>query len=209
MPNAPPPSDAPPGDMPARLAPPPGEDLWVFGYGSLIWNPGFPHLEVRRARLHGYHRSLCIYSHVYRGTPERPGLVLGLDRGGSCEGLAFRVPESEAAEVMDYLYARELVTRVYLPRWLSLRLSLAGRPAGDRIIAAGFVVDRDHLQYAGHLSPEQAAEMVVQGHGVGGACKDYVATTLHHLEALGLADGALRRILRAVERRGGGAGFGQ
>lgn len=181
--------------MPARLVPPPGEDLWVFGYGSLIWNPGFPHLEVQRARLHGYHRSLCIYSHVYRGTPDCPGLVLGLDRGGSCEGLAFRVPEAEAAEVIDYLYARELVTQVYKPRWLTLRMG------EGKVRAAGFIVDRDHLQYAGQLSPEQAAEMVVQGHGVGGACKDYVATTLHHLESLGLADATLHRILRAVERR--------
>ncbi len=178
-----------------RLIPPPGEDLWVFGYGSLIWNPGFPHLEVRRARLHGYHRSLCIYSHVYRGTPERPGLVLGLDRGGSCEGLAFRAPAAEAEAVLDYLYARELVTSVYIPRWLKLRT------AAGPIAAAGFIVDRDHSQYAGAMSLEEVADLVLQGRGSGGPCTDYVATTVQHLEALGLADGLLKRTLWAVKRR--------
>ena len=103
-----------------RLTPPPGEDFWVFGYGSLMWHPGFPHVEVRLAVLHGYHRRFCVYSHRYRGTPERPGLVLGLDRGGSCRGLAFRVPAAESAEVIDYLYEREMITGVYIPRWFSL-----------------------------------------------------------------------------------------
>ena len=175
---------------------PSGEDLWVFGYGSLIWNPGFPHLEVRRARLFGYHRRLCIYSHVYRGTPKRPGLVFGLDRGGSCEGLAFRVPESEGPEVLEYLYGREMVTQVYIPRWLRVRTSKA------TLLAAGFVVDRAHHQYTGRLSLDETVRFILQGEGTGGTNTDYLVKTVHHLDALGLADGTLRRLLRAVEARG-------
>src|SRR6201995_4229898 len=89
------------------------EDLWVFGYGSLIWRPGFSFAERRIATIHGYHRSLCIYSHVHRGTPERPGLVLGLDRGGACAGVAFRVAAARRVETLGYLRERELVTSVY------------------------------------------------------------------------------------------------
>ena len=175
---------------------PSGEDLWVFGYGSLIWNPGFPHLEVRRARLFGYHRRLCIYSHVYRGTPKRPGLVFGLDRGGSCEGLAFRVPESEGPEVLEYLYDREMVTQVYIPRWLRVRTPECA------VLAAGFVVDREHHQYTGRLSLDETVRCILQGEGTGGTNTDYLVKTVHHLDALGLADGTLRRLLRAVEARG-------
>ena len=97
-------------------------DFWVFGYGSLMWRPGFAHTETRRARLHGFHRSLCVWSHIYRGTRERQGLVLGLDRGGSCVGLAFRVPSELREEVLAYLRDRELVTSVYLERMLPIRL---------------------------------------------------------------------------------------
>ena len=179
----------------ARLRPVSGRDLWVFGYGSLIWNPGFPHLEVRRGRLHGYHRGFCVYSHVYRGTPERPGLVFGLDRGGSCEGLVYRVPAAEAEETLDYLYRRELVTDVYIPRWLTVKTG------EGPVLGAGFVVDRSHLQYAGRLGLEETVDLVLQGHGQGGACAEYLANTVHHLDALGLADASLRRLLRAVERR--------
>ena len=89
-------------------------DLWVFGYGSLMWRPGFPYLDRRTAHLHGYHRSLCVYSHVHRGTPEKPGLVLGLDRGGRCQGVAFRVAAEEAEATLHYLREREQVTGVYL-----------------------------------------------------------------------------------------------
>ncbi|MDX1422572.1 MAG: gamma-glutamylcyclotransferase [Kiloniellales bacterium] len=186
------PSARPPGARRLRLTP--GEDIWVFAYGSLMWNPGFPHLEVRRAWLYGFHRRFCIYSHVYRGTPERPGLVLGLDRGGSCQGLAFRVPPGEAGAVMDYLYDRELVTDVYIPRWVRL----ATRDGEVR--AASFVVDRSHHQYTGELDLEATAALIRQGFGVSGPGIDYLRNTVRHMEALGLASGYLGRVLRAVER---------
>lgn len=180
-----------------RLVPPPGEDFWVFGYGSLMWHPGFPHVEVRVARLHGYHRRFCIYSHRYRGTPERPGLVLGLDRGGSCRGLVFRVPGAEAAGVLDYLYAREMITGIYIPSWLTLETEQGP------VTAASFVVDRSHVQYTGPMTLEETADYIVQGHGARGACADYLANTVQHLEGLGLGAGALKRLLRLVEARCG------
>src|SRR3712207_8276797 len=120
------------------------EDLWVFGYGSLMWRPGFPHLERVHAHLYGYHRSLCVFSHVHRGTPEHPGLVLGLDRGGRCHGVAFRVDAAEAAETVRYLREREQVTAVYRERSLPVRLD-----DGRAVAALAYVVDRSHPQYAG------------------------------------------------------------
>ncbi|MEE8535377.1 MAG: gamma-glutamylcyclotransferase [Kiloniellales bacterium] len=190
------PRRAPAGEPSApRLRLKPGEEIWVFAYGSLMWNPGFPHLEVRRGRLYGYHRRFCIYSHVYRGTPERPGLVLGLDLGGSCEGLVFRVPAGEASEVMDYLYARELVTEVYLPRWVRV-----ATPDGE-VRAASFVVDRAHHQYTGELELDATAELIRQGVGVSGPGIEYLRNTVHHMEALGLATGKLKRVLEMVDRQ--------
>lgn len=180
-----------------RLDLEPGQDIWVFAYGSLMWNPGFPHLDVRRARLYGYHRRFCIYSHVYRGTPERPGLVLGLDRGGSCEGLAFRVPAGEAEAAMDYLYARELITNVYIPRWLKVVT-----PRGE-VRAASFVVDRTHDQYTGELALGATAELIRHGVGVSGPGIEYLRNTVHHMEALGLATGDLKRILQLIDRNAG------
>ena len=168
------------------LRPPPGEDFWVFGYGSLMWHPGFPHLEVRAAQLYGYHRHFCVFSHTYRGTKARPGLVLGLDRGGSCHGLAYRVPAAESEEVVAYLHQREMVTQVYDPRWLRLRTR-----AGP-VTAAAFVVDRGH--------------MTVQGDGDRGSCQQYLEKTVHHLEALGLSDPTLKRLLRLVRARREAAG---
>ena len=117
-----------------RLTLPEGEDFWVFGYGSLMWHPGFPHVEVCAALLNGYHRRFCVYSHRYRGTPERPGLVLGLDRGGSCRGLAYRVPAAEGAAAMDYLYEREMVTGVYIPSWLGVKTEHPSRRATSRTL---------------------------------------------------------------------------
>jgi cation transport protein ChaC len=177
-----------------RLVPPPGEDFWVFGYGSLMWNPGFPHLECRQALLYGYHRRFCVYSHRYRGTPERPGLVLGLDRGGCCHGMVFKAPADEAGPVMDYLWEREMVTGVYIPRWLDCRT-----PEG-RVTAATFVVDPTHGQYTGKMPISQTAGLIAQGHGNKGPCSAYLESTIDHLDALGIHDRRLARLLREVRR---------
>ncbi len=177
------------------LRPPPGEDFWVFGYGSLMWHPGFPHLEVRPAHLYGYHRHFCVFSHHYRGTKACPGLVLGLDRGGSCNGLAYRVPAAESEEVAAYLHEREMTTYAYDPRWLRLRTRKGP------ITAVAFVVDRGHKEYAGRLPLERVVDMIAQGNGERGTCLQYLENTVHHLEALGLSDPTLKRLLRLVHAR--------
>ncbi len=172
---------------------PKGENFWVFGYGSLMWNPGFPHLAVRQALLHGYHRRFCVYSHRYRGTPERPGLVLGLDRGGACHGMVFLAPAEEAAAVMDYLWEREMVTGVYEPRWLSVRT-----PEGP-VSALGFVVDPRHPQYTGKMPADWVARLIVQGRGHRGPCSEYLVETDRHLRALGIVDRSLAQLIRLVD----------
>jgi len=161
-------------------------DLWVFGYGSLIWRPGFPFAESRPARLHGYHRSLCVFSHVHRGTPERPGLVLGLDRGGICRGVAFRVTASDAIETVAYLRAREQATSVYVERYMPVRLD-----DGRSLRALVYVADRGHLQYAGRLPAEERFVLVRDGRGGSGANPDYVLQTHEHLRQMGVIDPVL------------------
>jgi len=169
-------------------------DFWVFGYGSLIWNPGFAHVETSRARLSGYRRSLCVQSWVHRGTRERPGLVLGLDRGGSCVGLAFRVPGELYDEVMSYLRARELVTNVYLERQLTVRLA-----DGRQVQAVAYVVDRTHAQYAGSMDELHAVEIVRGAVGQSGENPAYVLSTIEHLQALGIRDHWLEGVAARLE----------
>jgi cation transport protein ChaC len=164
-------------------------DLWVFGYGSLMWRPGFPFLERRHAHLHGYHRALCVFSHVHRGTPEQPGLVLGLDRGGRCHGVAFRVAAEEAAATIQYLRDREQVTAVYRDRRLPVRLA-----GGEGATALAYVVDRSHPQYAGRLPDDELLRLVRQGVGVSGANPDYVRQTHAHLLEMGVTDPVLARL---------------
>ncbi|TGQ45849.1 MULTISPECIES: gamma-glutamylcyclotransferase [unclassified Mesorhizobium] len=173
-------------------------DFWVFGYGSLIWRPGFAHVETRRARLYGYRRSLCVYSFVHRGTRERPGLVLGLDHGGSCIGLAFRVPGDLRGEVITYLRERELVTDVYLERLLDIRLNKGKAAGGETVKAVAYVVDRRHEQYAGALDAADAAAVVRGAVGQSGKNEDYVASTLQHLEALGIRDHWLEEVAKRI-----------
>lgn len=166
------------------------DDLWVFGYGSLMWRPGFDFEEQCSAVVRGYHRSLCIYSHVHRGTPERPGLVLGLDRGGACRGLAFRVRASERKLTLAYLRDREQVTAVYVEAWLPARLD-----DGRVVTSVAYVVDRAHPQYAGRLPEKELVRFVRQGHGASGANLDYVRATHEHLLAEGVRDPSLAFIV--------------
>ena len=128
------------------------DDLWVFGYGSLMWRPGFDYVERLAVRLNGYHRDFCVWSHRYRGTPERPGLVLGLDRGGSCRGIAYRIAPENREAVLAYLHEREMITGVYDPRYLPIIDPLSGR----RAVAQSYVVDRTHPQYAAGLTVEHS-----------------------------------------------------
>ena len=166
-------------------------DLWVFGYGSLMWRPGFEYLEKVPARLIGEHRALCVYSFVHRGTPEKPGLVLGLDRGGACRGVAFRVAEKNRAEVIAYLRAREQVTSVYREVMRSVWLEDDPR---QRVSALAYVVDRGHVQYAGRLSLADQLRHVLQGHGQSGVNRDYVLATVKAIEAEGFRDAPLHRL---------------
>ena len=174
-------------------------DLWVFGYGSLMWRPGFAHLERVPARLIGLHRALCVFSFVHRGTPERPGLVLGLDRGGMCRGIAFRVAASARAAIIAYLRGREQVTTVYLETMRRIELEDETR---RKVRALCYIVDRSHVQYAGRLSLAESLHYVRQGHGRSGPNRDYVLETVRALEALGYRESDLHLL---AERLGGQA----
>jgi cation transport protein ChaC len=176
-----------------------GRGLWVFAYGSLMWEPNFPCAEVRPALLRGYHRALCILSIRNRGTEARPGLVLGLARGGSCAGMALRVTPDHHAETLAYLEQRELATLAYRPKLLPVRLD--GRQS---VRALAFVADPRHPQYVGDLPAEQAAALVRQGQGSYGNALDYLRNVIAHLDNIGIADGPLHRILSLAERTGEG-----
>ncbi|MBP2314781.1 gamma-glutamylcyclotransferase [Azospirillum soli] len=177
----------------------PGAELWVFAYGSLMWNPGFPFLESRSALINGYHRRFCVSSHRYRGTPERPGLVLGLDRGGSCRGIVFRVAPDHVPATLDYLWEREMINRVYRPKLLPVRLRDGGVRDGDRTVTAcTFVVDRRHGQYCGCLDEATMARRIAGCCGERGPNVEYLANTVAHLEELGIRDEQLFRLYAAV-----------
>ena len=169
----------------------PEGDLWVFGYGSLMWRPGFDFLEKVPARLIGEHRALCVYSFDHRGTPERPGLVLGLDRGGACRGIAYRVAASLRGDTVAYLRAREQTTHVY--REVMRSVWLDNEPRG-RVSALTYVADRGHVQYAGRLPLAEQLRIVQQGHGRSGNNRDYVLSTVKAIEAEGFRDDPLHQL---------------
>lgn len=171
-----------------------GEPMWVFGYGSLMWDPGMPYAECHNARLWGYHRGLCIYSHTYRGTPEKPGLVFGLDHGGSCAGRAFLIRAKDIDSSIDYLYGREMVNNVYRPTMAQVDIENRGRQR-----ALVFVADPSSSQYCRGISEHETARLLNQGVGPKGTSFDYVANTLAHMREIGIRDRALERILRLAE----------
>ena len=177
----------------------PAGDMWVFAYGSLMWRPVFPAMRAVRAHIHGYHRDLCVWSWVHRGNRAHPGLVLGLDRGGSCVGIAHRVDAAKREAVIAYLYARELVTDVYVPVLRSIRID------GEGVAPAlAFVVDRRHPQYAGRVASALAARTVRHARGESGANIEYFANTMAHLDELGIHCPRLERIRRALADSGEG-----
>jgi cation transport protein ChaC len=179
----------------------PRGDLWVFGYGSLMWSPGFRHVERSAGRLHGYHRALCILSSRYRGTPARPGLVVGLCRGGSCWGVAFRVPAPRARSVLAALWHREMLTRVYVPRLVPVAIE-----RGRRVRALAFVADTAHPSFVRELDLNGRAQLVAQGIGMRGRCVDYIRSTIRHMHELGVRDPHLEHVLRTADALCNGAG---
>jgi cation transport protein ChaC len=174
----------------------PRRNLWIFGYGSLMWDPGFPHVDSSPALIYGYHRELCIYSSRWRGSPEQPGLVLGLDRGGACRGVAFRIDAAHVAGSLEALWEREMRRGVYHPRLLHARLPR--RTA--RVLA--FVANPMHPGYAGTLPTERTAEMIANCCGDRGPNVEYLARTLKHLAKLGVQDHHLLRVMAAVRALG-------
>ena len=173
-------------------------DFWVFGYGSLMWKPGFPYEERQTALAYGYRRSLCVHSWVHRGSQQNPGLVLGLDRGGSAKGVAFRIDPSHKESVIAYLRERELVTLVYQEKIIEIRLQ-----DGKRVDALTYVIDRNHIQYASHIDVEQAAQTVATAVGQSGPNHEYVSQTVAHMKELGIRDHWLEHVVaRMNEIRG-------
>ena len=174
-------------------------DLWVFGYGSLIWQPGFGFAEKRRATLEGYRRAFCMTSIHYRGTPEAPGLVLALDRAerGSCDGVAYRVAAGEAEGVLAYLRARELVSYAYDEARLPVRLD----GGAEEVEAVTYVTNRTHPQYRGGLSLDEQAEVIARAVGPRGPNAEYLLNTVAGLEALGLHDSDLHTLVGLVRGR--------
>ncbi|MFH3479755.1 gamma-glutamylcyclotransferase [Xanthobacter variabilis] len=177
-----------------------GHDRWVFAYGSLMWNPGFAFAERCEARLIGAHRSLCVYSFHHRGTPEAPGLVLGLELGGSCRGIAYRVSAERWAETHAYLTAREQISGVYRECVRRVQLLDGTRRAAP---ATAYLVNRGHAQYAGALTREQQLALVKRSHGKSGPNADYVFSTVSSLEELGLADPDLAWIAHHLRQEHG------
>ncbi|MDD9911298.1 MAG: gamma-glutamylcyclotransferase [Ahrensia sp.] len=174
----------------------PDQHFWVFGYGSLMWKPGFQHDAAVPARMSGVHRSPCIYSWVHRGTQDYPGIVLGLDQGGSCRGMAFKVADHDRARVMDYLRERELVTNVYRE---------TSRPAqldtGEIVACTVFVVRRNHDQYAGRLDHDALVERIAKAQGQSGDNITYFANTVDHMKQMGIRDHALERVVSELKTR--------
>ncbi|MEQ9813651.1 MAG: gamma-glutamylcyclotransferase [Azospirillaceae bacterium] len=169
-----------------------GGDVWVFGYGSLIWNPAFHFVERRHARIHGYHRRFCLWTPLGRGTPDNPGLMLGLEPGGSCHGVVFRIAEAAVREELEIVWRREMVAGSYRPTWVT---ALTG---GRRVPAITFVMNRRNERYSGRLEEERVVRTLSTACGQLGSCRDYLFNTVEHLDEMGIRDRHLHRLYQQV-----------
>ncbi len=175
------------------------DDLWLFGYGSLIWRPDFDFAERRAARVHGWHRALKMWSRVNRGSVQNPGLVFGLLSGGSCQGMAFRIPAAQGLETLGRLWLREMPTGVYDPRWLDCITP------GGRVRALAFTLSRRSPNYTGNLSEARYREIFANAIGRYGSTLDYARQTLEELQRHAIHDAALARLVRLAVAQAGTA----
>lgn len=165
-------------------------DLWLFAYGSLIWRPDFAFIEQQPATLTGYHRSLCLWSRINRGTPEKPGIVFALDEGGECEGIAYRIAADQVKHIFPPLWQREMPSGAYNPKWVKCQSKT------NTINALAFVIDRNTDAYAPSLSIEQLRTVIHAGHGINGACIEYVLQTAVALKQFNIADPKLEQLVQ-------------
>ncbi len=174
------------------LAEKPSDDVWVFAYGSLIWNPAF-HFETSKiCRLYGYHRAFCLWTPLGRGSPENPGLILGLEKGGSCNGMVFKLHRDKVEEELDVVWTREMPTGSYVPTWVKVTTE------DGPVNAIAFVIDPNQPRYACKLSVERAAQSIATASGFLGSSAEYLENTVVALEKLGLHDHKLKKILKRV-----------
>lgn len=174
----------------------PENPLWVFAYASLMWDPGFAHVDEQTARLYGYNRRLCQWSFRYRGYSEKPGLVAGLAPGGSCTGKAFRIDPAFKTETLEYLHEREMISDAYHPVLKSVHLE-----DGRKVKALTFVSNRTHEQYAPPRPTSEIARIVSGASGLRGENKDYVFNTVKHLDELGITESELHEVARILKSR--------
>ncbi|HXY98526.1 MAG TPA: gamma-glutamylcyclotransferase [Stellaceae bacterium] len=170
-------------------------DIWLFAYGSLIWNPLIHFVEKRIATARGYHRRFCLWSRTGRGTTAKPGLTLGLERGGCCRGVAYRIGQAQAAHELEVVWGLEMLTGAYAPRWLKLETEAGG------LHAIAFLINRGHTRYAGRLPEDRVTAVIAEAHGPLGPCATYLFNTVAHLEALGIRDSRLQRLRDRVAAR--------
>ncbi len=169
-----------------------GKDLWVFGYGSLIWNPAFHFEQSQPAKVNGYHRRFCLHLTIGRGSPEKPGIMLALDRGGSCIGVAFKIAADKVESETEILWMREMISGAYQPRWLKISI-------GDKQVEGfTFVVNRNHERYLGKLPISDTIKRLTAGEGMLGNCKDYLLNTVNCLNELEIKDRYWLRLLNAI-----------
>jgi cation transport protein ChaC len=167
-------------------------DVWIFGYGSLMWNPAIHFAERQPALLRGWHRQFCLWVHLGRGSPENPGLMLALDRGGACHGVAYRIAREHVRHELELIWQREMLSGAYQPRWVSLRA------ADGPLRAVTFTVNRRHMRYAGRLDEAAVAAKLASAGGALGRCQDYLFHTAHQLDLIAVHDSYIRRLAASV-----------